>query len=295
MNTIVERLGQLQFISRGIAGLSLNLNHLFRRRRRLRIHPAYEDPFFNPTLDVVNSSSTQLKIVFVHVGKCAGETISYCLRQAIKPDVCALFEYHCFNANTLIRELTELKQLSYVIATRDPLERWISSFNWDVHNLVLSSKNPSPSLLRMLASYPSVQSLARGVLAGQDDAIRFATSCHMGMGLSWYIHPDIVNSLLSKRTYILRTEHLETDLRYAVHTLAAAASMAVANESVLIPKFKSDYRKNYKPGTFGDITSLTPDEIDGMKKFLHRDYHVHNQLIRHADARSLLSIEQPPF
>ena len=142
-------------------------------------------PYFDPRIEFFKACKAQIKIVFIHVGKCGSESIMSFLRCALPPDSFSLFEYHCFDSNRLIKELLgEIKSDPHVfmiISTRDPLDRWAASFNWDYHNVVLSTAEPSMEFIRMIKRFPKVQNLAQAIAADDKRACRLGRLEHMGM------------------------------------------------------------------------------------------------------------------
>jgi hypothetical protein len=235
----------------------------------------------NPSLDVLVRRSGRRKVVFIHTGKCAGETVRNVLQKAYcKP--ADFFEYHCFNANLLIRELVdklgeiEGQSIAFFVATRDPITRWISSFNWDLHNMFLAK---GQELSWGYREFPDVKQLAQEISDGNPNALVFGRKGHMRMGISWYLPLDLLDRLPADSTFVIRQESLERDLVNALSIMARMDGVNIAPGKIRVPRTKGDFKKLYAAGLFKDISDLSGDQINGLKNYLSRDYSVNDVLI----------------
>lgn len=257
-------------------------NHIKRRREKRLICP-HGSPYFNPSIEFFRTSQVQLKIIFIHVGKCAGESILSYLRCALPPESFCLFEYHVADANRLIEEvLGEIvndAQAIVVISTRDPLDRWVAAFNWDYHNTVLSSTEPLKTFMRMIEAYPSVADLARGIAKNDQKARRYGRLEHMGMGVSWYLPATLLDSLPAGRTYTINLQTMHSDLVRMLTELRDGRSMPEIQILRHVPQTKANYKDAYPANTFGHLHDLRIEEINAMKAYLRLDYEVHHQLV----------------
>lgn len=168
--------------------------------------------------------SKQRNIIFIHVGKCAGGSLLQSLGKTFGPDW-TMYRMHVYNANTLIREIVENgpSDLIYLIAARDPISRFISAFNWDKHNMVLSGENPNPRQRAYYEEFSSVDLLARSLtdqdVARAERAIAFSGYAHMGMGQSWYTPMDLVGKLPHGRTFLCEAETYVEDIEAFVSSV----------------------------------------------------------------------------
>jgi hypothetical protein len=235
----------------------------------------------NPSLDVVVKRSWRRKIIFVHTGKCAGETILNVFRKAYRKSA-DFYEYHCFNANLLIRELidglekTEGQSISILVATRDPIARWISSFNWDLHNIFLSK---SKALNWGYREFPDVMQLASKIADGDPKALIFGRKGHMGMGISWYLPLGLLDRLPADNTFVIRQEFLERDLVNTLAMLMKKDGFSRAPGHISTPRTKGDFKSLYAADSFKDISDLSVAQINGLKCYLSDDYRVNDILI----------------
>ena len=184
-----------------------------------------EDP-----ADVLKAGGT--RIVLVHVGKCAGGSAILSLNNALG-DGFAMFEMHVFDANRRIRDLvaSDPGDLIYLITTREPVVRFVSSYNWDKHNTYLSVENPRKEIVDWFEEFASVDELARGLTsedpAKAERALAFSRFGHMGMGQSWYTPSDLIPLLPEGRTFLLETETFDADIRHFVSAIDPGSGTAV--------------------------------------------------------------------
>ena len=258
------------------------IRHLKTRREKLLVCP-HESPFINPNLEFFRKAESSVKIALIHIGKCAGESIMTYLRCALPPESFTLFEYHCFNANILIKDLVdEAKRdprIVIVASVRDPLERWTASFNWCYHHVVLSTTEPVVEYMKMMRRYPRVQDLARSIAKRNLKACKYGRLHQMGKGPAWYLPEDIIQRLPEDRTYIIRLENIRADLASMVKTLAIKESILNVQSGIHVPFTKSNYKDAYPVDTFGDLKDLSSAEIRMMKEYLQEDYRAYDRLL----------------
>ena len=248
-------------------------------------------PHFNPPLEVLRRNSSKIAIVFFHVGKCAGESIIRAIADAFDAMV-ATFEYHSFDANLLIRDFLTAKkifadnqELIIIIATRDPVERWFSAFNWDLHDLFLSKNVP---LCEGYVRYPKASDLAEGISSGDPNALEFGRSNHMGMGLSWYLSLSMVPHLQGHRIYEIRQESADEDFERFVtdfctytgfgrHRIRELLRLRKATRSPF-PRSKDKYKNAYPLNTFAATQDCDSKTLGYLRDFLVQDYLVSKEL-----------------
>ena len=248
-----------------------------------RRHKAGKNLLLNSPIEVIAKCDVKPIIIFVHTGKCAGESIIKAVRKAFSKEV-TVIEYHCFDANRLIRELLTNRsggsipgnrELTFMVATRDPVNRWVSSFNWDLHQRFLR-KSISPS--GGYRKYPKVYDLAKGICNKEKFALSFGKSGHMGMGVSWYLPMDVLPSLVKHPVYVIRMEHLNDDFNLFASDFAQRVNYTFHKPPALLPKTKDNYKASYPNDTFGDLKSITNQEMEALRNFLGADYEVSRYL-----------------
>ena len=161
---------------------------------------------FNPPNAYIESKLNEFCIHFIHIGKCAGTSII----QALKRDINCnnIFEYHTFDANECLRYSIKTHSSSnyekqfFVIAIRDPIARWNSAYNWDLHNMVL--KNNISIENSVFSKFPNINMLARGILNDNLEAKKFGKYGHMGLGHSFYITVDLIKIIPKKITPMMK-------------------------------------------------------------------------------------------
>jgi hypothetical protein len=246
---------------------------------------------FNPPLAELRRVSGKHNIIFLHIGKCAGESIIRAMAQSFGTRI-SCFEYHTFDANQVIRDLLlsehilpSSKKLAFVIATRNPVKRWFSSFNWDLHDLVLSKgRAPTDGFRR----FPKASDLAEGIATGDSEALNFAKTNHMGMGLSWYLPLDLVPRLSRHRFYEIRQEHADQDFARFIDDFSAFTGTATRLKishwlrhrhlRAQLPRTKDQYKNAYLRGTFASPSDCDPHTLSKLREFLEGDYAVNAAL-----------------
>lgn len=164
------------------------------------------------------------KILFVHVGKCAGGSIMHVLEGRLSDDF-VLYEMHVYDANKRIRAVVESDpgDIIYLVAKRDPVSRFVSAFNWDKHNLFLKGTLKNTKWEKYYMRFPTVDSLLSGLLcddrSDQTIAEEFSRFGHMGMGQEWYTPQNVLERLPEDRTYFVDTASLRHDLLAILNAL----------------------------------------------------------------------------
>lgn len=219
------------------------------------------------------------KIVFIHVGKCAGGSAILSLNNALSNDF-TMFEMHVYDSNRIIREVVnkDPEDAFYLILTRDPISRFISSFNWDKHNTFLRVANPGVHVRRWFEEFPSVNSLACSLsdpdVEKADRALEFTQYGHMGMGPAWYTPLDLLPCLPRNRTFVCETENFSDDLQ----RFASAVDPDLQGQQIQVFQDKSDFTAEYdKPDEIFSKT-LADEGRRNLRILLNEDVRVWNAL-----------------
>jgi hypothetical protein len=240
---------------------------------------------FNPLLSTLKQSAGKRIILFVHTGKCAGESILEGMARIFGAKV-LIYEYHVFDANERLLEALNYfhgnkpELASIVVATRDPLSRWVSSYNWDLHNLFLSKNKQPPE---GFSAYPDVNMLANGIMNCESLAMRFGKFGHMGMGVSWYLPIDVHSLLDPQRTFILRTEQLDSDFHVFVNRYCNQCGLQIRSMDDRIDalsRTKHDFQSSYPENTFQRFDYSNTEVTDAMHKYLRHDIAANRSLIK---------------
>ena len=242
----------------------------------------------NPDPSRILKSCALIDVIFVHVGKCAGGSILHALRSNFREDIVKVWEYHCFDANHLLADLNDLVSSAgnriIAISTRDPIARFVSSYNWDYYLNVLK-RSPS-SRLKIDCCYEEFSSISELVRA-LDDSPRMAEAQdfihykqhgygHMRMGISWYLPYKTLINLDPHKTFCLRLEKLDYDLIRLINHLSNLTGFA-EKKSLNIIKDKAHYDRLVPQ--FNPNKTLRTEEKDILLKkvdFLKNDYKCHH-------------------
>jgi len=166
--------------------------------------------------------------ILIHIGKCGGSTVSNAVRG--------------FKVMHLVEGITNDPKNNYVIVIRNPVERFISAFNWRYHLVVdlCQQKDKYPGEKQLLTEYKTVNKLAQNIDT-------FSGYIH-------HIHEDIYYYLkdfeFRDNVKIITTENLVNDcLELGIHI--------------------HKHLKRNKKETF-----LTQQERENLKKYLFKDYEI---------------------
>lgn len=158
------------------------------------------------------------KLIHVHIGKCAGSSINLILQKFQLP----FEELHCFDANVILRERLNNDDGTnlYLISIRDPVERFVSAFNWDKYEKIIVNKTANPLWNEIYKNFTSVNDLVEALSTSNCHRRELAHKAvsasflHMHLSVSWYIPYDIIEFLPKERTFLVRTENFFNDFYY---------------------------------------------------------------------------------
>jgi len=181
-----------------------------------------------------------MNLHLVHVGKCAGESVQSALNQH------KLFpkEHHCGQSNVEIANavLAEDPSNFFIVLVRDPVQRFVSAFEWDLWEKILLPETPprNEQWRRIYETFESANDLAEALTAKEANVRSVATMAmrssglHMQMDLGWYLPPHIARHLTAANALAVRMDNLANDFANLVEKLGKTA----------IPDFKLPVSKN---------------------------------------------------
>jgi predicted Zn-dependent protease len=251
---------------------------------QLKLFTHFDDPRFNPSTKILEEDLTNPLLIVIHIGKCAGESILHSLREDLDEKNIRIMEYHLFDANQLlniaISKLGSHENVYWIICTRDPITRWVSAFNWEVHTYHLKQFYYAPTRVSELFSiYPNAKTLALGLSRKENQATELAglehfSFGHLARGHSWYLPKDVANMLPKERTFSIRTEHLQQDYHATLTNIFRYIPQA--NKQISdIPRTKHSYKNLYPEKTFSDPHDLDDREINAIKETINEDLFMH--------------------
>lgn len=233
---------------------------------------------FNPDAERVLSAKDK-KIIFVHVGKCAGESIIQALQSHL-PDSFLLFEMHVYDANVRIREIVSAapSDLIYVVASRNPVDRYVSAFNWDKHNLFFGGALKGNRHENSFNIFPTVDALISGLGDPNSElrliAAEFSRFGHMAMGQHWYTPLDVLRKMPRERTYVVDVATLKRDLLRLLDALGYPQN----TDSFSTPRTKSGVYESYENYNETFPTFLSPKNKQRLLHHIAQDVDVYNFL-----------------
>ena len=257
---------------------------------KYKVFEHFKDTTFNKYPFEMRQDNSQLPwICVIHVGKCAGESIVRSLKCMLPELKKRIVEYHVFDSNILINQLLSFAQyepnIDIIFCTRDPLERWVSSFNWDFYTYKLRKHYYCPRyILNLFDKYDSSKKLARGIYNCEEEAFTLAKAKHlsfghMAMGQSWYLPMTLMESIKPSQFHLIRTNSIKQDLSSCFKKLSNKYGILAGkswNIDIPILKNSKSFYVNYSMSVASDLSS---HESDAVFDFLSEDVKVHQILV----------------
>jgi tetratricopeptide (TPR) repeat protein len=256
------------------------------------LYPHLSTPNFNPTnadLEYQLASNNKIILIVIHVGKCAGESIITALKETFTPSEAEVIEYHIFDSNVLIKEVLPLlhrnsDRVHITICTRNPRDRWISSYNWDHHTFFLSNQFYCPDrAIQLHRQYRSALKLIGGLMRDEAEAHELAsfkhlTYGHMARGISWYLPKNIFEDLSKLKISIINVETIHNDFEHCVDTIMETFKQMSTRKPAVIAKTKQNYQQWYNAGKFSAAKQLNSVEKLFLDGYLNNDYAINLKL-----------------
>eukprot|EP00747_Dinoflagellata_sp_TGD_P124415 gnl/TRDRNA2_/TRDRNA2_173982_c0_seq5.p1 gnl/TRDRNA2_/TRDRNA2_173982_c0~~gnl/TRDRNA2_/TRDRNA2_173982_c0_seq5.p1 ORF type:complete len:257 (-),score=23.65 gnl/TRDRNA2_/TRDRNA2_173982_c0_seq5:76-846(-) len=215
------------------------------------------------------------KLTYVHVGKCTGTSVEKWLWRNKIP-------HGTFHIRT-VNDCDVSRPHKWLIATRDPIKRAISAFNWRSprNGNALHGQNGFGSQEQELCGcFKTINEFAEQ-LDDRSQCGEYArraledpgSSNHLAMGFSFYLPKITLKCILKQDVQTTRTEFLETDLR------RVAGWLNLTNPDMYIPHHFSTY-------PMSKFTQLSPDGRAKLSKALAKEYEVLHELLEASNVTS---------
>ena len=177
----------------------------------------------------------------VHVGKCGGESVIRALGRSLG----RLQVHHSVGANEAIADavLRRDPKNAFIVLSRDPVARFISAFEWDLHSKSLDGDGETMKNAhwgRIYRGFRNANALAVALSSADRELRDLAhlafdgSDLHMQFDLAWYLPPLIAGHLPAERTYLIRTESIDADM--------AALCRHLGLRDQRLPVTKNDYK-----------------------------------------------------
>ncbi len=214
----------------------------------------------------------------VHVGKCAGDTFINALSEHVG-EAYNLYQLHCFDSDERLKACLALDPPSnaiYVVCTREPVSRFVSSFNWDKHFLYGRGKLDGSKFAAYYEEFATIEALVQGLRSPDLDlkqrATEFRHFSRMLMGQAWYTPMAQVLALPASNTYLCDVATLRED----IDAVIASISDTGMRPDYQLHNNKTDFREGYPDGFFS--TALSDGARQILREELSEGYAVLNRL-----------------
>ena len=174
---------------------------------------------------------------------------------------------------TFFDSTLQRKDIHWIILTRDPLIRWISSFNWDQHIFSINNHLYCHAHFKhLMQKYKNAKKLIRDLIRDKKTAFELSSfnhlACgHMRMGQAWYLERFPLDQLATSGASVIRTEHINHDYEQFIHNLENRFPSLEINKKIGISRTKSNYKNRYSHNKFTTINDLDQDDMNFMKNF----------------------------
>jgi len=170
-----------------------------------------------------------MKIIHIHVGKCGGGTVNKALHGAGINFV----ELHCGNANYEVSHLlsNSLYHDEIIITVRDPIARFVSSFNFDKYEKIVIEKTSNKIWNKIYNTFNSAEHLAQSLVSHDKQYRNLAwlalteSYLHMHLGLSWYFPSKKLDRIDPDHFSVIRQEHLVNDFNSFLKKIGSSHEM----------------------------------------------------------------------
>ena len=171
-----------------------------------------------------------------------------------------------------------------MVCTRNPLDRWISAFNWDHHTFFLSNQFYCPDrVIQLHRQYSSALKLTNGLMRSEAEAhelcgFKHLAYGHMAKGISWYLPKEILDALTKPMISTINVETIQSDFDQCVHKITTTFSQIGERKPKRIPKTKQNYQQWHKPGAFSAIRQFSDAQKECLERYLIEDDNINNKL-----------------
>ena len=201
-------------------------------------------------------------LLYVHIGKCGGATLDKAIKDS--PIVEGLFSsVHKVH----IRKPPILKNASYAIVVRNPIDRAISAFNWRYKLVVIDErqKHRFDGEYDVLKKYGTLNALSEqlykeGVL-NLAVADEFQKIHHLKENISFYLKPLLDKVLPSQIFAVFATESLDDDI---AKILGIRNDVKIHQNS----KYVSDEKKFLSELAYRNLKLYLKDDYAYLSKLL---------------------------
>ena len=158
-------------------------------------------------------SDTEKELIYVHIGKCGGGT----LRKALKKSPIIRKKFNKFT-DIHIRKPPIKKKAKYIILLRNPLERSISAFNYQIKLMKLGSDDYRfKHEHKILNKYKNLNNLAKKIIIKKKLNLKclneFNSLHHIRYNLDYYLN-DLLKNIKSEQIFaVFSTENLDDEIK----------------------------------------------------------------------------------
>eukprot|EP01084_Bolivina_argentea_P188581 324600_1 len=215
----------------------------------------------NINIPVSTLQSSKINIsgnfTFIHIGKCGGASVWHEL------------ENHSFVGNFIDLEKVKFNSdIKYVLLIRNPIQRFISAFNWRYKLVIHQHKRAYKGERQLLQKYKTVNNLSESLYDEKGKLLwhfgkprSYKYIHHIFEDINWYIGGDFLENCNKTKNIIgvITTENIVNDMQYI---FGVTLNLHLHNNQERNDKFLSEIG------------------YENLKKYLKKDYECIDKLYK---------------
>lgn len=218
--------------------------------------------FISKIINIIKFSHDPNQLIFVHIGKCGGVTLENALKSSplVKDLFATVHKVH-------IRKPPILKNASYAIVVRNPIDRAISAFNWRYKLVVTDElqKYRFEGEHEILKKYGTLNALSEALY--QDGVLNLSVADefqkihHLKENISFYLKPLLDEISPSQLFAVFATETLDDD----ISTILGVQNDIYINQN---SNQTPDKKKYFSEKAYQNLKTYLKDDYSYLSKLL---------------------------
>lgn len=206
--------------------------------------------------------------MLIHIGKCGGSNLVYKFRE--------LHDITIPHIHVRKPDIRDIQNSDHVcILIRNPINRYISIFYFYYE---IYERNKTDSIMKEIFDiFPTAEELAINLFSNDNKKRELCLSAfkhilHLRCNHAFYLTPQVIDAMKSKRVFIIRQEHYNDDFRKYYDFLRCKYNI---NHDKYNNFIENKYNNTDK---YNNKKTLSKISIENLKKIMSDDYLVLKKL-----------------